>query len=112
MFVYNKVSSIWRCIFIVGEGMSEQEICKDLAYSYAQLQEFLSCMQGVVALEEGRYTYGNVGIRLVAQEVPLSEPYAATIRPLPRCNMYLQGEEAQVRAFYERFMIYHMTMGG
>ncbi len=91
--------------------MPTHEICKDLAYSYEQLTEFLTQMQGVSARGNFTFNYGDVSIRLEPQPEPPPDP-SRTVRLLPRCYMFLQGDEAQIKTFYHTFMLYHMTMGG
>ncbi len=95
--------------------MQAQEICKDLAYSYEQLQEFLGQMQGVSPIDTSTYNYKSVRICLKAQDITSSHiqnRWQGTLRPLPRCYMFLRGDADDIQEFYTTFMLHHMTMGG
>ncbi len=107
------------------------EMCKDLAYSQEQLQEFLRQMQGVTSINATTYMYDEVCISLKdqsenlcleeqkggqrkeqrrAQEAGIHA--VSVLRPLPRCYMHLKGPKEQAEKFYKKFMLHHMTMGG
>ncbi len=103
------------------------EICKDLAYSQKQLQEFLGQMQGVISINATTYIYDEVCISLKDQSADLCYEEqkgrheakvvkdiqaSSVLRPLPRCYMYLKGPKEQSEKFYKKFMLHHMTMGG
>ncbi len=81
-------------------------IRKDLAYSPEQISHFLLQMEGIQ--QHDLYTYNAVGfsIRLKAQK---QENHFVD---LPRSYMYLVGDADKIEAFYKKFMLYHMTMGG
>ncbi len=87
-------------------------MCKDLAYSQKQLEGFLLQMQGIRKLDATMYTCEEVCIELKSQEEGRGENEALALCSLPRCYMYLKGPKEQLEAFYKKFMLYHMTMGG
>ncbi len=88
--------------------------CKNLAYSAKQLCEFLEQMEGVIRQDAAHFSYGTVRISLQDQDsIPAgTQQGQGSVRSLPRAYMYLQGEKAHIEAFYRKFMLYHMTMGG
>ncbi len=90
--------------------------CKDLAYSVEQITEFLLQMQGVSVQGPLQYSYGAVRICLQAQDMSSCQEEQkkawTSMQALPRSYMYLYGEKQHIEAFYKKFMLYHMTMGG
>ncbi len=98
--------------------VKKEMICKNLAYSMEQVASFLGQTVGVKRVNDTVFRYGQIRIELKPFDGSLHahntilHGQGEKLTAMERSYMCLWGDEEEIHAFYKKFMIYHMTMGG